>query len=709
MIVDASSGAPLDQYELHQNVTGTGNGVTVGQVSIETTQTAGGYTLTDPAHGGTIVYDSYNSPQSNPRQNARAFSKATNSWGNGTTSSRESAAVDASYGLAKTWDYYKNSFNRSGIRNDGRGARAYVHVDTTTSYNGDGTLSAVGFPAAGSQPAMALAFTYEAQTLRPIAVSGSQGLAATTTYSLTGKPLQHEFSHNGSKKIWATNTYEWGTQRLATARVDRQDVPGVDRHDTYRYDQAGNILAVSDVSRSGTDNQCFTYDHLRRLTTAWTQPVATCATEPSGTTVGGPAPYWHSYTYDATGNRTGETIHDLTGNTAKDTKRTYAYPSPGAPRPHAVTAVNQTGPGGTAQDTYGYDALGNTEHRTIAGTTQRLTWDPEGRLAKVTKPVEGAPDDVTEYLYDADGNRLIARTAKETTLYLGASRVTLAKGATTAKVTRVADLGEGHQAVIEDDGSVSFTLADHLGTGELSIKAANQQLTQRRSLPFGGVRGTAPATWPGAQGFVGGEDDSASTGLQHLGAREYDPALGRFISVDPLLAPTDPQSLNGYAYANNSPLTYSDPDGLRCIHGSPGGGPDGICAGVPGDTDGVIDGTSNNCPTSATSCNQTAAVMAEEAKRSGTYGKKRTQTYGQKPIVIVAKNDSITIQGVYIPTQTELAEVFPVLLRPHLLREQPAALGTRHALWGPGPGRLRFLPGHRETGVVRTHRRPRNP
>ncbi|MCF3124625.1 M4 family metallopeptidase, partial [Streptomyces arenae] len=130
VIVDASSGAPLDQYELHQSATGTGNGVTSGQVSIETTQTGSGYTLTDAPHGGTIVYDSYNSPQSNPRQNARAFSKTTNSWGNGTTSSRESAAVDASYGLAKTWDYYKNAFNRSGIRNDGRGAPAYVHVDT---------------------------------------------------------------------------------------------------------------------------------------------------------------------------------------------------------------------------------------------------------------------------------------------------------------------------------------------------------------------------------------------------------------------------------------------------------------------------------------------------------------------------------------------------------------------------------------------------
>ncbi|MFB7950422.1 M4 family metallopeptidase, partial [Kitasatospora phosalacinea] len=130
VIVDAASGAPLDQYELHQGATGTGNGTTVGQVSIETTQSGSSYTLTDAAHGGTIVYDSYNSPQSNPKQNARTFSKTTNSWGTGTTSSRESAAVDASYGLAKTWDYYKSAFNRSGIRNDGRGAPAYVHVDT---------------------------------------------------------------------------------------------------------------------------------------------------------------------------------------------------------------------------------------------------------------------------------------------------------------------------------------------------------------------------------------------------------------------------------------------------------------------------------------------------------------------------------------------------------------------------------------------------
>ncbi|NBM18084.1 polymorphic toxin-type HINT domain-containing protein [Streptomyces sp. GC420] len=529
------------------------------------------------------------------------------------------------------------------------GALAGTYL-SATAYNVDGSVRTTGSPAAGALPATTVAFTYEDQTQRPIALSGNQGIDATTSYSLTGKPLQHELSNNGGKKTWVTNTYQWGTQRLATSRVDRQDVSGVDRHNTYGYDQMGNILSVSDVSRSGTDTQCFDYDYLRRMTTAWTQSTSTCATAPSGQTVGGPAPYWHSYTYDKVGNRRTETLHDTTGDTGKNTVRTYDYPEPGAPRPHGVNTVTQTGPGGTAQDSYGYDVVGNTDTRTIAGTTQKLDWDAEGHLAKVTKPVEGKPDDVTEYVYDAAGNRLIARTAKENTLYLGATRVTVAKGSTTAKATRTLDLGGGHQAVIDNDGSVSFTIADHQGSGQLAVKAADQQLTQRRTLPFGGIRGTKPSSWPGVQGFVGGVDDTESTGLQHLGAREYDPATGRFISVDPLLTPGDPQALNAYAYSNNSPLTFSDPDGLGCIHGAPGGGADGICAGVEGDTDGVIDGTSNNCQRTQ-SCYDTAVKMSEEARRNGTYGK--------KPIIIKPRGDSITIQGTYIPTQAELAENFP--------------------------------------------------
>ncbi|MFE0106947.1 polymorphic toxin-type HINT domain-containing protein [Streptomyces sp. NPDC059009] len=435
---------------------------------------------------------------------------------------------------------------------------------TGTAYKPSGLVGTVSYSAAGSLPGGSYTTTYEKETLRPISVLGD-GFQADTSYSLTGKPLQYTLGNtSGGKKTWATNTYEWGTQRLATARVDREEQNGVDQHNGYAYDQMGNVLSISDVSRTGTDTQCFSYDYLRRLTQAWTQGDKTCATAPAGDKTGGPAPYWHSYTYDKTGNRQIETLHDTAGDSTKDTKRTYAYPDPGKPQPHTLNSVTTEKPGGTTtKDSYGYDATGNTTTRTLRGDTQTLSWDAEGHLAKVTEPVAGEKDKVTEYLYDTEGNRLIGRTPTETTLYLGHSEVTLPKGATKAKATRYVPLGGGHQAVKEDNGAVSFITADHNGTGQLVIKAADLTLNQRRTLPFGGPRGESPKTWPGTKGFIGGTDDTAATGLTHLGAREYDPATGRFISLDPLMDLMDPQQINGYTYGNNNPGTFKDPTGQK--------------------------------------------------------------------------------------------------------------------------------------------------
>lgn len=443
---------------------------------------------------------------------------------------------------------------------------------STATYNVAGLVQGTGYPKAGALPATSVTYTYEDQTLRLIGTNSRESIGSSVSYSLTGKPHTYELTHGSSRTAEVKNTYQWGTRRLATSRLDRQDTNGVDQHNTYRYDEAGNVLSVSDVSRSGTDTQCFTYDGLRRLTEAWTQAVPTCSTAPSGTSLGGPAPYWHSYTYDKAGNRQNEVIHDVTGNTAKDTERTYTYPGAPNDQPHTLTSVTTAGPTGESKDTYTYDEAGNTETRTLGGDTQRLTWDAEGHLAKVTEPVEGSGDKVTEYLYDTEGNRLIARTPTETTLYLGATEITLAKGSTTPKATRYFDLGGGHQAVQQDDGSVSITLADHHGTAQLAIDTATQQLTQRRTLPFGGLRGTEPTDWPGTKGFVGGTDDTKTTGLTHLGAREYDPSTGRFISVDPLLELDKPQTLNGYTYGAQNPLTFTDPTGLGLACGGNGDG-----------------------------------------------------------------------------------------------------------------------------------------
>lgn len=93
-------------------------------------------------------------------------------------------------------------------------------------------------------------------------------------------------------------------------------------------------------------------------------------------------------------------------------------------------------------------------------------------------------------------------------------------------------------------------------------------MQQRRSTPFGAARGQAPTSWPGQKGFVGGTEDG-TTGLTHLGAREYDLATGRFISVDPIMDSGDPQQMNGYTYTENTPVTYSDPTGTTKCDANP--------------------------------------------------------------------------------------------------------------------------------------------
>ena len=102
---------------------------------------------------------------------------------------------------------------------------------------------------------------------------------------------------------------------------------------------------------------------------------------------------------------------------------------------------------------------------------------------------------------------------------------------------------------------------DHHGsTATHSVNAFTAVEQVRRMDPYGNPRGPQPQTWPGQQGFVGGVHDP--TGLIHVGARSYDPSTGRFLSVDPILATGDNQQINGYVYAYNNPVTFTDPTGL---------------------------------------------------------------------------------------------------------------------------------------------------
>ncbi|MFV2022998.1 hypothetical protein, partial [Micromonospora sp. LOL_023] len=97
--------------------------------------------------------------------------------------------------------------------------------------------------------------------------------------------------------------------------------------------------------------------------------------------LGGPAPYWQSWTFNDIGNRLTEVSHTSAG----DTTKTYTYPAAGAARPHALTSVTTSGPTGSSIANYSYDDAGNTITRPgTTATAQTLDWDTEGRLAQLT-------------------------------------------------------------------------------------------------------------------------------------------------------------------------------------------------------------------------------------------------------------------------------------------------------------------------------------
>nr|WP_307961417.1 RHS repeat-associated core domain-containing protein [Salinispora arenicola] len=271
-------------------------------------------------------------------------------------------------------------------------------------------------------------------------------------------------------------------------------------------------------------------------------------------------PYWHTWTFDHTGNRTTETRHGTT-----NTIHTYTYPNPGEPRPHTVTTVTASG-ADTWKRTYTYDDAGNTTTRpTTTGDTQTLTWDREGKLTTTTTTTDTTGD--TSYIYDADGNRLLRTDPTGKTLYLpGGTEVRHTTDSTT-NATRYYAFA-GRTIAIRTATNLHWIISDHHGTAHLTIDATTLTTATRRTLPYGAQRATTTGTWPIGldKGFLGGTQDP--TGLTHLNAREYDPTLGRFISVDPIMDLTDPQQWNGYAYANNNPVTYSDPSGLAHIEGN---------------------------------------------------------------------------------------------------------------------------------------------
>ncbi|MFD7389131.1 M4 family metallopeptidase [Streptomyces sp. NPDC059852] len=121
VVTDAATGKRLLAAEkVH---TGSGTGQFVGQVEIGTTPSGSTYQLIDPDRADQKTYD-LNQGTSGT---GTLFTDDNDVWGNGQPSNRQTAGVDVAFGAAATWDYYKDTYGRNGIRNDGVAAYSRAH------------------------------------------------------------------------------------------------------------------------------------------------------------------------------------------------------------------------------------------------------------------------------------------------------------------------------------------------------------------------------------------------------------------------------------------------------------------------------------------------------------------------------------------------------------------------------------------------------
>ncbi|MEO7330935.1 MAG: RHS repeat-associated core domain-containing protein [Minicystis sp.] len=296
----------------------------------------------------------------------------------------------------------------------------------------------------------------------------------------------------------------------------------------------------------------FRYDALDRVTCAYFSQSQNDA-----------APCALGYGYDPSGNLT-----------FKSDLGALSYDDPA--HPHAVTSA-----GG---DSFGYDAVGNQIARPGGAVVTYTAFDLP---AKLTQGVKSFSFD-----YDGDEKRIRKTTPEEETLYFQDlyERVTSASAPVAHRY--YVRSPERVVAIVTRGGAepgTRYLHADNLGSTDAVTDETGNVVEHRSYDPFGQRRNPIWGAPPPAifselttQGFTGHESDG-ELGLVNMKGRMYDPKIGRFLTMDPVVqAPLSGQSWNPYSYVFNNPLSYVDPSGFEGAPPSNAAGGGGLVLGADG-------------------------------------------------------------------------------------------------------------------------------
>jgi len=296
----------------------------------------------------------------------------------------------------------------------------------------------------------------------------------------------------------------------------------------YTRDADGRVSAKTETVGSVKATYAYTYDKAGRLT----------AVKKNG------APF-SSYTYDSNSNRTSATTASGTVNGTYDAQdRLLTY-------------------GNTSSSTsYTYTANGELASQAVGTHTTTYTYDVLGNLIKVTLP----SGTVITYLIDPENHRvgtLINGVLQAGFLYDDQDRVVAQLNAANQIVSQFVYGTDARTPDYMVQGGITYRIfPDQLGSPRLIVNVATGAITEQIDYDEFGV--VTNDTNPGFQpfGFAGGLYDQ-QTKLVRFGARDYNPAVGRWTAKDPVLFRG--MDTNLYEYAMGDPVDLQDPSG----HGLP--------------------------------------------------------------------------------------------------------------------------------------------
>jgi RHS repeat-associated protein len=363
--------------------------------------------------------------------------------------------------------------------------------------------------------ANSVAFTYDKDGL-----TSKAGLITLKHHAKTGL-------YTGSALASAKDTIAYSTfgeRKTYTAK----HLTAIQYKVLYTRDGMGRITVLKETIGGATTSYTYTYDAAGRLT----------GVKKNGASIA-------TYTYDSNSNRLTATTSSGTSNGSYDAQdRLLTYGS--ASYIYSANGELATKTVGSQTTTYQYDVLGNLLGVTLPNSTH-ISYITDAENNRVAKKVNGTV--VAGFLYDVGD--LVAQ--------LDANNQIVSQF--------VYGSGSAAPDYMVKGGATYRIFSDHLGSPRLVVDSTTGQIVERIDYDeFGNVTND---TNPGFQpfGFAGGLYDQ-DTRLLRFGARDYDPATGRWTSKDPIRF--NGGDTNLYGYVLNDPINFFDPTGLQQFMLDPG-------------------------------------------------------------------------------------------------------------------------------------------